>query len=150
MLSEDNVNSMELKFKGNLENIKFARNTCAMFLHTLDLTTSFVNEIKMVISEGVTNSIVHGYENVENDIVIKMDYKIDEVNIEIIDYGVGIPDIDLARTVMYTTKPSEERSGLGFTIMEMFLDSLIVESKVNEGTTLRCKKLINEWEFVLW
>lgn len=144
MLSENYVNSMELKFKGNLENIKFARNTCAMFLYSLDLTTSFINEIKTVISEGVTNSIVHGYDNVENDIVIKMYYNKEEVGFDIIDYGIGIADIELARTVMYTTKPNEERSGLGFTIMEMFLDSLIIESKVEEGTILRCKKLIDE------
>lgn len=144
MLPENNVNYMELKFKGNLENIKFARNTCAMFLYSLDLKTSFINEIKTVISEGVTNSIVHGYNNVENDIIIKMNYTKEEISFDIIDYGVGIPDIELARTIMYTTKPNEERSGLGFTIMEMFLDSLIIESKVEEGTVLRCKKLIDE------
>ena len=143
MLTENDVNKMEIKFKGIIDNIKFIRNTCAMFLYPLDLTESFINELKIVVSEAVTNAIVHGYEGVINDIDLKMEFSKDVIEIVIKDYGIGIDDINKAREPLFTTKPSEERSGLGFTIMEMFLDSLEVLSNKDEGTTLICRKYIN-------
>lgn len=144
MDTQNGVNQMEIKFRGIIDNIKFIRNACAIFLYPLDLTESFINELKIVVSEAVTNSIVHGYEMVENDIVLKMSYNKELIEIIIIDYGVGIDNIDQAREPLFTTKPSEERSGLGFTIMEMFLSSLEIISHKNEGTTLICRKILNE------
>ena len=141
----NNVNKIKIKCKGIIDNIKFIKNFCVIFLYPLDLTESFINELKIVVSEAVTNAIVHGYEGVINDIDLKMEFSKDVIEIVIKDYGIGIDDINKAREPLFTTKPSEERSGLGFTIMEMFLDSLEVLSNKDEGTTLICRKYINGW-----
>ena len=141
------LNSMSLNFKAKLENIQFSRNACAIFIHDLKVSLSFVQEIKTIISEGVTNSIIHGYNSDETKIVnINMSYDKEYIYLEIIDQGVGIPDINEARLPLFTTKSESERSGLGFTIMEVFSDSLIVESILNKGTKLIIKKKIEKDE----
>ena len=104
-----------------------------------------LNEIKTAISEAVTNAIVHGYKNDATKLV-EMDMYIDseELTIVVKDYGVGIEDVEVAKQPMYSTKESEDRAGLGFTIMEVFTDELVVESKLNEYTIVTMKKRYHE------
>lgn len=128
---------MQVKFLSKLENVTLARTLAVGFLVDLNLTLNTMNEIKTVISEAVTNSIVHGYLGQENKIVeLKMSYDELSVQIEIIDEGVGIEDIEKAKEPLFSSKFEEERAGLGFTIMEVFTDSLEVKSEVNKGTTV--------------
>ena len=134
-------NSFQISFKSRLENIGFARNTCAMFLSELNLTVSFIQEIKTIVSEAVTNSIIHGYEgDINKTVFINLSYDLEYIYLEIIDYGIGIPNIEEARTPLFTTKMESERSGLGFTIMEVFSDEFSCESLINKGTKIIIKK----------
>ena len=104
-------------------------------------TVTFINELKTVVSEAITNAIVHGYDNQEDKYIeMNVFVKPEMVCIDIIDKGIGIEDISLAREALFSTKADEERSGLGFTIMEMFCDDLIVESKPGKGTYLHLEK----------
>lgn len=138
-------NYVNIELKSDLKNIMLARNIGAAFLYTVDPTISFLQEVKTIISEAVTNCIIHGYEKDENKkVYMNLSYDDEYCYFEFIDYGVGIKDIEQARMPMFTTKQEEERSGLGFTIIEVFTDELIVESKVNEGTTVRCKKKLQK------
>ena len=123
-------NEMNLKFTSKSSNESFARIAVSAFIGPLDPTIEEISDIKTAVSEAVTNAIIHGYE--EKDGIIEINCKIVDrlVSIEIIDYGKGIEDIDSAMKALYTTKPELERSGLGFTIMESFMDELSVESKV--------------------
>ena len=134
-------NSFQISFKSRLENIGFARNTCAMFLSELNLTVSFIQEIKTIVSEAVTNSIIHGYDgDINKTVFINLSYDLEYIYLEIIDYGIGIPNIEEARTPLFTTKMESERSGLGFTIMEVFSDEFSCESLINKGTKIIIKK----------
>lgn len=130
-------NEIHIKFISKRGNISIIRNAVAALLIDSNPTITFLNELKTVISEAITNCIVHGYDNQENKF-IEMTVKVDDekVSCEIIDYGKGIEDITQAREPLYSTKKDEERSGLGFTIMEMFCDTFEVESAVNQGTKL--------------
>lgn len=130
-------NEIHMKFISKRGNISIIRNAVAAVLIDSNPTITFLNELKTVISEAITNCIVHGYNNQE-DKYIDMSVKIDDEKVccEITDYGKGIEDISLAREPLYSTKKDEERSGLGFTIMEMFCDTFEVESEVSKGTKL--------------
>lgn len=136
-------NCMTLKFASRSENESFARVAVAAFVTQLDPTLEELTEIKTVISEAVTNAIIHGYENRTNGIVtieVKMDSN--AVHIEVSDDGQGIDDLDQARMPLYTSKPELERSGMGFTIIENFMDAVDVDSEVGQGTRLRMVKRI--------
>jgi anti-sigma F factor len=134
-------NEMMIKFRAVSENESFARVAVAAFIAYLDPTLDELTEIKTAVSEAVTNAIIHGYENnPEGFIHIRVIIDGNEVEIEIRDEGVGIPNIEEARQPLFTTKPELERSGMGFTIMENFMDEVIVESKPGVGTTVRMKK----------
>lgn len=134
-------NEVRLTFLSKRCNIAVIRNMLGAMLVDNNPTITFINELKTVVSEAITNAIVHGYDNKE-DKYIEMNVFVyaDCVKIDIIDKGCGIEDVALAREALYSTKADEERSGLGFTIMEMFSDSLIVESKKGEGTYLHLEK----------
>jgi len=135
------TNEMHLSFRAKSENESFARVAVAAFITPLDPTLDELTEIKTVVSEAVTNAIIHGYENREDGMVyisVKIDG--DCVELEVRDEGVGIPDIEEAKQPLYTTKPELERSGMGFTIMENFMDEMLVESAPNMGTTVKLKK----------
>ncbi|MDE5715377.1 MAG: anti-sigma F factor, partial [Anaeroplasmataceae bacterium] len=122
-------------------NIAIIRNVVSAIIVDNNPTITFINELKTVISEAITNAIVHGYDNKENEyITLNVQVDDEKVSIEIEDYGKGIEDIEQAREPLFSTKKDEERSGLGFTIMEMFCDEFDVESKVNEGTRLKLEK----------
>lgn len=130
-------NEMHVRFLSKLENVQLARTLAVGFLVDLDLNLNTVNEIKTIISEAVTNSIVHGYLNDSDKMVeLKMAYTDEIIEIEIIDEGVGIEDIEKAKEPLYSSKESTERAGLGFTIMEVFTDTLEVKSAVNVGTSV--------------
>lgn len=132
---------MKLIFSAQNNNVVFARTVAIAFLVKLNLDVNVLNEIKTAISEAVTNSIVHGYLNdATRKVEMDMMYDDKEIIIKVTDYGVGIEDIDKAKEPLYSTKMSEDRAGLGFTIMEVFTDELIVESIVDEKTIVTMKK----------
>lgn len=134
-------NEMKLQFKSISENESFARVTVAAFVAQLDPTMDELTEIKTVVSEGVTNAIIHGYESDPNGTVyISVTIEDHFVDLSIKDEGVGITDIDEARQPLFTTKPELERSGMGFTIMENFMDEIEIHSELGGGTEVRLRK----------
>ena len=135
-------NKMRLVFDGVSENESFARMAVAAFAVQLNPTMNELADIKTAVSEGVTNAIVHGYEGKGGDVEIRADITGNLLHIEIIDEGVGKENIALAREPFYTTKAEEERSGMGFSVMESFMDELDVASAPGEGTRLTMLKRI--------
>ena len=140
---ENMKNEMKLEFLSKSANESFARIAVAAFVSQLDPTIEEIADIKTSVSEAVTNSIIHAYP--DNEGIIKIHSKLyeNEVEIEISDTGVGIENINEAREPLYTTKSNLERSGMGFTIMENFMDSLKIESIVDIGTKITMKKRID-------
>ena len=136
-------NEMQLEFVSKTSNEAFARISVAAFVSQLDPTVDELSDIKTAVSEAVTNSIIHGYSKDESGIV-KVKTKVLEnlVEIEIDDFGKGIENIEEAKKPLYTSKPDMERSGMGFTIMESFMDELKVESTLGVGTRVYMKKEI--------
>lgn len=139
-------NEMRLEFPSKSSNEAFARVAVAAFASQLDPTLEEIADIKTAVSEAVTNSIIHGYEGKKGYIKIFAGIKGNTIEIEVIDEGKGIEDVELARQPLYTSKPELERSGLGFTIMENFMDDLEVESTPGKGTRVRMKKVIKSKE----
>jgi stage II sporulation protein AB (anti-sigma F factor) len=134
-------NYMKLEFASLSQNESFARVAVASFLTQLDPTMDELTDIKTVVSEAVTNAIIHGYEEQSGTITISCSIDQDSVvTIEVCDQGKGIADIQQARQPLYTSKPELERSGMGFTIMESFMDSVEIESEEGKGTTVRLVK----------
>ncbi len=133
-------NEFSLKFKALSCNEGFARMAVSVFLLPYDTYSDIMNDIKTAVSEAVTNSIIHGYEGMEGYVYIRCGVKDNVVYIEVSDNGCGIDDIKKAMEPLYTSKPSEERSGLGFTVMESFMDSVEVESTKNKGTRVFMSK----------
>lgn len=144
MLSIDDDNRMRLEFSARSDNESFARIVVAAFCTRLNPTLDEIADIKTAVSEAVTNCIVHGYENKPGIIVIECAVEEREVTVIIEDYGVGIEDIKKAMQPLYTSKPEMERSGMGFSFMEAFMDDVNVESKPGEGTRVIMKKEIPE------
>lgn len=137
-------NRMYLEFDSKSENEAFARVVAAAFLTRLDPTLDEIEDVKTAVSEAVTNCIIHGYEEKEGIISMECLLKGEEITIIISDNGVGISDIEKAKTPLYTSKPEEERSGMGFSFMEIFMDSLEVSSEVSVGTTVTMRKKIGK------
>lgn len=135
-------NFMKVEFLSKSTNEGFARVAVAAFISQLDPTVEELSEIKTAVSEAVTNSIVHAYEDSEGLITVSAQIKDDSVTIQIKDEGKGISDIDKAKEPLFTTKPDLDRSGMGFTIMESFMDSLVVNSEVGKGTTVTMSKKV--------
>ncbi len=138
------MNSFNLRFPSKSNNEAFARAAAAAFIAQLDPTLDELNDIKTAVSEAVTNCIVHGYRDSVG--VIYMSVQLVEpatVEIAVRDQGCGIDDIERARTPMFTTG-GEERSGMGFTIMESFMDRLSVRSAPGKGTTVRMQKALSQ------
>lgn len=137
-------NKMHLEFDSKSENERFARVTAAAFATQLNPIMEEISDLKTAVSEAVTNAIVHGYDGTEG--IVCMDAEIQDRTITIIvrDTGVGIEDINKAMEPLYTTKPDEERAGMGFMFMEAFMDELEVESEIGKGTTVIMRKTIIE------
>ena len=135
-------NEMKIEFLSKSNNEAFARISVAAFIAQLDPTLEEIADIKTAVSEAVTNSIIHGYE--EKIGIVKLNCKItkDEVFIEISDSGKGIENVEIAKQPLFTTKANLERSGMGFTIMESFMDDVQVESVLGIGTKVTMKKKI--------
>lgn len=136
------INHVNLEFPSASANEGFARAAAACFAAQLDPTLEEVNDIKTAVSEAVTNAIVHAYPDTLGKISMKLRIREDHsLEIVVKDWGVGIEDVDQARTPLFTTG-SEERSGMGFTIMESFMDSLKVRSLPGKGTTVTMRRII--------
>lgn len=141
MTQKSKKNNMRLEFSSVSENEAFARVAVASFVSQLDPTMAELTDIKTVVSEAVTNAIIHGYENDPHQtVVIETSIEDNQVEITISDSGVGMENIDEARQPLYTSKPELERSGMGFTIMENFMDSVEIISAPGVGTTVKLVK----------
>lgn len=135
-------NKMNLEFLSISENEGFARVVAAAFATQLNPTAAELAEIKTAVSEAVTNAIIHGYENTQGTVRIEAEIHKNRLEITVIDYGWGIADIEEARKPLFTGKPELERSGMGFSIMESFMDSVKVTSRLGEGTAVTMTKTI--------
>ena len=135
-------NFMRTEFFSKSSNEGFARAAVSAFLSQLDPTIEQLAEIKTAVSEAVTNAIVHGYESMSGLVTLTCQWKERLVTITVEDKGCGISDVAMARTPLFTSKPELERSGMGFTVMESFMDSVEVYSKEHSGTkVVMVKKL---------
>lgn len=139
-------NEMKLEFISKSNNEAFARISVAAFASQLDPTIEELADIKTAVSEAVTNCIIHGYEDEEGLITIICKIFANSISIEISDNGKGIENVDMAKEPLYTSKPDLERSGMGFTIMDSFMDELEVESILGLGTKVTMKKIIKKKE----
>ena len=137
-------NEMKLEFLSKSNNEAFARITVAAFVSSLDPTIEELADIKTAVSEAVTNCIIHGYEDIEGIIKIRARTIKNTVEIEISDTGKGIENVELARKPLYTTKANLERSGMGFTIMESFMDEIEIDSVLGLGTKVTMRKKIKK------
>ncbi len=135
-------NEMKLEFISKSVNEAFARISIAAFASQLDPTIEELADIKTAVSEAVTNCIIHGYEDKQGIVKIISKIKENKIIIQISDQGKGIENIDVAKEPLYTTKPNLERSGMGFTIMESFMDKIQIESIVGLGTKITMEKEI--------
>ncbi|NSW91681.1 MAG: anti-sigma F factor [Firmicutes bacterium] len=130
------INEMTLIFPSKSSNESFARIVAAAFASQLDPTVEELADVKTAVSEAVTNAIIHGYENETGEIRMNCKLYPDSIEIAITDEGKGIENVDLARQPLYTSKPEMERSGMGFTVMETFMDKVEVITEVGKGTTV--------------
>ena len=137
-------NEMKLEFLSKSVNESFARISVAAFVSQLDPTIEEIADIKTAVSEAVTNAIIHAYADTEGIVKICTQIIDDEIKIEIIDNGSGIENVEEAKEPLFTTKSNLERSGMGFTIMENFMDKLNVESVVGLGTKITMFKKIKK------
>lgn len=135
---------MKIIFESCSENEAFARTVVASYMMRLNPTMEEIADVKTAVSEAVTNCIIHGYDGRDGDIEMECIIHNKEIEITIIDYGVGIPDIEKAMEPLYTTKSEWERSGMGFAFMEAFMDGLSVKSEAGKGTKVVLKKVIGQ------
>ncbi|HJB15530.1 MAG TPA: anti-sigma F factor [Candidatus Blautia excrementipullorum] len=138
----ENTNEMTLIFDSRPVNEGLARVAAASFFTQLNPTLEEVADVKTAVSEAVTNCIIHGYEGKVHKIRMDLRLRGRELFVDITDHGTGIADVKKAMEPLYTTKPEKDRSGMGFTFMEAFMDEVTVESKVGEGTSVHMKKTI--------
>lgn len=139
-----NTNEMELIFDSRSINEGFSRVAVAAFLTQLNPTLEEVGDVKTAVSEAVTNAIIHGYEKKIEPIYIRCKIEDNTFYIEVEDHGKGMENVEQAMEPLFTTKPELERSGMGFSFMEAFMDELEVTSKVGQGTIVKMKKIIGK------
>ena len=137
-------NEMELVFDSRSVNEGFARVSVAAFLTQLNPTLEEVADVKTAVSEAVTNAIIHGYEKEVEKIWIRCSLLEQTLYIEVEDRGRGIEDVSKAMEPLFTTKPEMERSGMGFSFMEAFMDEIRVESEIGKGTVVKMQKTIGK------
>ncbi|MFR7519148.1 MAG: anti-sigma F factor [Mediterraneibacter faecis] len=137
-------NEMEIRFDSRSENEGFARVSVASFLTQLNPTVEEVADVKTAVSEAVTNAIIHGYEQRVETVRIHCSIENQLFTVEISDRGKGIANVEKAMEPMFTTKPEDDRSGMGFSFMEAFMDTVEVESKLGEGTSVKMTKTIGK------
>ncbi len=136
------VNKMNVRFDSVSENEGFARNVIASFLMSLNPSVSELSDVKTAVSEAVTNAIVHGYPDTVGGVGMPAEINDNEIHIVVSDKGVGISNLEEALKPFFTSKPDEERSGMGFTIIRTFMDEVKVISEPNRGTIVDMKKVI--------
>ncbi len=139
-------NEMRLLFDAHSSNVAFARTAVAAFVVQLDPTVEELSDIKTALSEAVTNAIVHGYDGQNGIVELHCCMEERRITVSVTDTGIGIADIEKAMEPLYTGKPETERSGMGFTVMEAFMDSVTVHSIVGEGTTVVLEKQLRAHE----
>ena len=137
-------NEMKIEFMSKSTNEAFARIAVAAFVAQLDPTIEEISDIKTSVSEAVTNAIVHAYQNKDGIVKIKCLIEEENIEIKISDTGEGIENIEEARKPLYTTRSNLERAGMGFTIMENFMDTLKIESIVGLGTKVTMTKKLRK------
>lgn len=138
----ENTNEMKIVFDSRPENEGLARVAVAAFCTQLNPTLEEVSDLKTAVSEAVTNCIIHAYEGKVQKIEVRCRMQERVIWVDVIDKGIGIENISKAMEPMFTTKPEKDRSGMGFTFMEAFMDEVNVESQVGDGTTVHMKKTI--------
>lgn len=139
-----NTNEMQLIFDSRSSNESFARVTVAAFMTSLNPTVEEVSDVKTAVSEAVTNAIIHGYDNEVHSICIRCRTKGRTLYLEVEDHGKGIMDVEQAMEPLFTTRPELERSGMGFSFMEAFMDQLEVISTPGKGTLVKMEKTIGK------
>ena len=139
-----NTNEMEIRFDSRSVNEGFARVAVASFMTQLNPTVEEVADVKTAVSEAVTNSIIHGYDNEVHKVSIRCRIEDNVFIVEVCDKGKGIENIEEAMRPMFTTKPEQERSGMGFAFMEAFMDTVEVESEAGKGTKVKMKKSVGK------
>lgn len=140
------MNSFDMRLAAKSHNEAFARNVVASFAVEISPTLEEINDIKTAVSEAVTNCVVHAYEDGSG--IVEIECKVDEkersIEIVVRDFGKGIADVKQAVEPFFTTSPEDERSGMGFTIIETFMDEMNVESTPGKGTVVRMKKVMSK------
>ena len=135
-------NHVHLKFDAKSINEGFARMAVMAFMADMNPTMDELEDVKTAVSEAVTNAIIHGYHDETKQVEMECKRDGNELTISVIDYGVGIADVEIAKQPFYTTKPEEERSGMGFAFMDAFMDEIEIISEVGKGTSVIMKKYI--------
>ncbi len=138
------LNEMELNIKALSINEGFARSCVAAFCVQANPSLDEITDIKTAVSEAVTNCVVHAYPSIPGNICIKVKLYENSVDIEILDNGIGIEDFEKAREPFYTSKPNEERSGMGFAVMESFMDNLELKNNTNKGLIVKMQKFFKK------
>ena len=133
-------NRMEVTFPSLAENEALARMTVSAFLVLADPAISVVSEVRTAVSEAVTNAVVHAYADTEGQIALRAELRGDTVRIEVEDYGCGIEDVPRAMRPFFTSRPGEERTGMGFSLMQSFMDEVRVSSQPGRGTLVTMEK----------
>lgn len=140
------MNSFDMRLAAKSHNEAFARNVVASFAVEISPTLEEINDIKTAVSEAVTNCVVHAYK--DGNGIVEIECKVDEkersIEIVVRDFGKGIADVKQAVEPFFTTSPEDERSGMGFTIIETFMDEMSVESTPSKGTVVRMKKVMSK------
>ncbi|MBQ3115606.1 MAG: anti-sigma F factor [Clostridia bacterium] len=133
-------NKMKLTFPSHSSNQAFARNVISCFALSLNPSVAEISDIKTAVSEAVTNAVVHGYPNSVGEIVLEALISGNSLHITVSDNGIGIDNVEEALEPFYTTKPEDERSGMGFSIIKSFMDEMRVESIKGQGTKVYMSK----------
>lgn len=137
---------MRLQFSACPENEQFARMVITAYLMDRNPTLDELEDVKTAVSEAVTNAIIHGYEDADGEVTLTCTKAGAQITVTVADQGKGIGDIERAREPFYTTKPEAERSGMGFSFMEAFMDELQIDSSADTGTTITMKKTLRQPE----
>ncbi len=146
----ENTNWIKLEFPSDTRNVGFARTALALFASQLDWTLDELEDIKVAVSEAVSNCVIHGYRLQEGLIKIEASHRDDTLEIVIEDSGAGIADVELAKQTGYTSIPEERMGGLGFTFMHEYMDEVRVSSQVDAGTKIRMVKKVPPARELKW
>lgn len=143
MCKQNKPEILKIELEARSRNEEFARVAAAAFMARLNPTLEEVDDVKTAVSEAVTNAVIHGYQGNGGTIFMKLVVEEQEITVIVRDTGIGIPDIKQAMEPMFTTDPEGERSGMGFSFMEAFMDQVEVKSEPGKGTVVTMKKKIN-------